>query len=98
MTGFETYISTYPRSEMTDDAAFYIGETYFLQGDFQDAVEAYEQVVLNYSNGDKVPEAAYKRGLALDRLGEPERARESFRARRDGISGQSDGRTGTAIA
>jgi tol-pal system protein YbgF len=78
VTGFEAYISTYPRSEMTDDAAFYIGETYFLQGDFQDAVEAYEQVVLNYANGDKVPEAAYKRGLALDRLGEPERARESF--------------------
>lgn len=78
VTGFEAYISTFPRSEMTDDAAFYIGETYFLQGGFQDAVEAYEQVVLNYPNGDKVPEAAYKRGLAFDRLGEPERARESF--------------------
>lgn len=78
VTGFEAYISTYPRSEMTDDAAFYIGETHFLQGRFQDAVEAYEQVVLNYPNGDKVPEAAYKRGLAFDRLGEPARARESF--------------------
>lgn len=78
VTGFEAYISTYPRSEMTDDAAFYIGETHFLQGGFQDAVEAYEQVVLNYPNGDKVPEAAYKRGVAFDRIGEPERARESF--------------------
>ena len=78
LTGFEAYISTYPRSEMTDDAAFYIAETHFLQGAFQDAVEAYEQVVLNYPNGDKIPEAAYKRGVALDRLGEPERARESF--------------------
>ena len=78
VTGFEAYVSTYPRSEMTDDAAFYIGETYFLQGDFQGAVEAYEQVVSNYPNGDKVPEAAYKRGLAFDRLGEPDRARESF--------------------
>ncbi|MCE2538928.1 MAG: tol-pal system protein YbgF [Acidobacteria bacterium] len=78
VTGFEAYISTYPRSEMTDDAAFYVGETYFLQGDFQGAVEAYEQVVMNYPNGDKVPEAAYKRGVAFDRLGEPDRARESF--------------------
>jgi tol-pal system protein YbgF len=78
VTGFEAYIATYPRSEMTDDAAFYIGETYFLQGDFQRAVEAYDQVVLNYPTGDYVPEAAYKRGVALDRLGEPERARESF--------------------
>ena len=78
VTGFEAYISTYPRSEMTDDAAFYIAETYFLQGDFQGAVEAYEQVVRDYPTGDKVPEAAYKRGVAFDRLGEPERARESF--------------------
>lgn len=78
VTGFEAYISTYPRSEMTDDAAFYIAETYFLQGDFQGAVNAYEQVVLNHPNGDKLPEAVYKRGLAFDRLGEPERARESF--------------------
>ncbi len=78
VTGFEAYISTYPRSEMTDDAAFYVGETYFLQGDFQGAVEAYEQVVMHYPNGDKVPEAAYKRGVAFDRLGEPDRARESF--------------------
>ena len=78
LTGFEAYISTYPRSAMTDDAAFYIAETRFLQGDFQGAVAAYEQVVLNYPNGDKVPEAAYKRGVALDRLGEQERARESF--------------------
>ena len=78
VTGFEAYISTYPRSEMTDDAAFYIAETYFLQGDFQRAVDAYQQVVRNYPNGDKVPEAAYKRGVALDRLGEPDRARESF--------------------
>ena len=78
VTGFEAYISTYPRSEMTDDAAFYIGETYFLQGDFPGAVESYDEVVLNYPDGDKVPEAAYKRGLAFDRLGEQERARESF--------------------
>ena len=78
ITGFEAYIATYPRSQMTDDAAFYIAETYFLQGDFQGAVEAYDQVVLNYPNGDKLPDAAYKRGLALDRSGEPERAREAF--------------------
>lgn len=78
VTGFEAYIATYPRSQMTDDAAFYIAETSFLQGDFQGAVEAYEQVVRNYPDGDMVPEAAYKLGVALDRIGEPDRARESF--------------------
>ena len=78
ITGFETYIATYPRSEMSDDAAFYIAEVHFLQGAFPGAVDAYDRVVANYPAGDKVPEAAYKRGVALDRLGAPERARESF--------------------
>ena len=76
--GFETYIKTFPRSELTDDAAFYVGQTYFAEGKFPEAVGAFEQVLLNYPDGDIVPEASYKRGLALDRLGEPDRARQAF--------------------
>ena len=32
----------------------------------------------NYADGDAVAEALYKRGLALDRLGEPDLARQAF--------------------
>ena len=76
--GFEAYIKTFPRSELTDDAAFYIGNTHFAEGKFQEAVVAFEQVLLTYPDGDIVPEASYKRGLALDQLGEPDRARQAF--------------------
>ncbi len=76
--GFEAYISTFPRSELTDDAAFYIGQTHFAEGRFPEAVEAFEAVLLDYPAGDVVPEASYKLGLALDRLGETERARAAF--------------------
>ena len=67
-----------PRSDFADDAAFYIGQTYFAESRFDEAVDAFEQVLLNYPDGDVVPEASYKRGLALERLDDPERARQAF--------------------
>ncbi len=76
--GFEAYVKTFPRSELTDDASFYIGQTHYAEGNFDQAIVAFEQVLLNYPDGDIVPEASYKRGLALDRLGEPDRARTAF--------------------
>ena len=76
--GFEAFISTFPRSELADDAQFFIGSNHYADGQYRKAAEAFEQVVLNYSDGDTVAEALYKRGLALDRLGEPDLARQAF--------------------
>ena len=78
LEGFEAYLKTFPRSELADDAQFYIGQTYYADGRFQDAIGAFEEVLLTYPDGDAVPEASYKRGLALDRLGEVDRARQAF--------------------
>jgi tol-pal system protein YbgF len=71
-------LKTFPRSELADDAQFYIGQTRYADGRFQEAVTAFEDVLFNYPDGDVVPEASYKRGLSLDRLGETERAKEAF--------------------
>jgi tol-pal system protein YbgF len=78
ITGFDTYIKTFPRSDLADDAQFYIGETLYNDGRFADAVGAYDQAMGTYPTGDIVPEAQYKRGLALDRLGDTEQARQAF--------------------
>ena len=40
--GFESYIKTFPKSDLTDDAQYYIGETHYMSGRFQDAVAAYD--------------------------------------------------------
>ena len=78
IAGFDTYIKTFPRSDLTDDAQFYIGETHYNDGRFANAVLAYDEVIVNCSEGDAVPEAQYKKGLALDRLGDTDQARETF--------------------
>jgi tol-pal system protein YbgF len=76
--GFEAYLQMFPRSELADDAQFYVGDTHYSAGQFEDAIRAFENVPLEHPNGDIVPDAHYKRGLALERLGETDRAREAF--------------------
>jgi tol-pal system protein YbgF len=78
ISGFETYLRTFPRSELADEAQFYIGECHYSDGKHQEAVQAYNQVIANYPRGQSVAPAYYKRGLAFERLGQLDRARESF--------------------
>jgi tol-pal system protein YbgF len=76
--GFNTYLRSFPRSEAADDAQFYIGECNFADGKYSEAMDAYNRVVTGYPRADKVPDAYYKRGMTFERLGQLDRARESW--------------------
>jgi tol-pal system protein YbgF len=80
ISGFDMYLRTFPRSDLADEAQFYIGECNYADGKNQEAVQAYTQVITNYPRGQSVAPAYYKRGLAFERLGQIDRARESFEA------------------
>jgi TolA-binding protein len=55
-----------------------MGEAYASEMKFDQAIAAYNQVIQNYPNGDQVPMAYYKRGLAQNRLGQVDAARASW--------------------
>jgi tol-pal system protein YbgF len=76
--GFSTYLRSFARTDLGDDAQWYIGECYQQDGKFQEAVDAYNRVIANFPKGDRVPDAYYKRGMALSAMGQNDRARESF--------------------
>jgi len=76
--GFETYIKTFPKSDLADDAQYYVGETYYSSGRFREAVAGYDRVISNYPASNTLPDTYYKRGLALNSLGQIPQARESF--------------------
>ena len=78
VSGFDTYLRTFPKSELASEAQWYIGECHYADGKHQEAVAAYNQVIANYPRSSSAPNAYYKRGLALERLGQVDRARESF--------------------
>ncbi len=76
--GFTDFINTFPKAPQAGAAQYYIGETYYAQGKYKEAVAAYERVISAYAGSPKVPDAYYKRGLALNVLGQTDRARESW--------------------
>ncbi len=60
---------------MSDNAQFWIGESYFSEGKFEKAILEYEKVIKNYPEGDKVPPSFLKQGLAFAQLGDKTSAR-----------------------
>jgi tol-pal system protein YbgF len=76
--GFDMYLRSFPKSTRAHEAQLYIAEALAWEKKDMEAVAAYDRVIGNYPGSGSVPTAYYKRGLALARLGEPARARESY--------------------
>lgn len=76
--GFRALLRTFPNSDRSDDAQFYIGEAYYYLGNFQEAVNAYNQVIQRFVGSSLVPDAYYKRGVNQQELGDLAAARESW--------------------
>jgi tol-pal system protein YbgF len=76
--GFETYLKTYPKSELADDALYYVGESYSGDSKFREAVTAYERMIRDYPQSDMLPEAWYKVGSTYERLAQPDKARAAY--------------------
>jgi len=76
--GFESFLKTFPRSDFTDDAQYYIGETYYMSGRFPDALAAYNAVIERYPTSNTLPDTYYKRGMAQKAMGQFPQAKESL--------------------
>jgi tol-pal system protein YbgF len=76
--GFNSFIRSFPKHEMADDAQVHIGNSYLLDGKNDKAVEAYDAAIRTYPNGNAIPEAYYKKGLALRNLRQFDGARQAF--------------------
>jgi tol-pal system protein YbgF len=67
---FEVFLKQYPNTELSDNAQFWIGETYYLKKDFEKAILEYEKAIAQYPEGDKIPAALFKQALAFLELGD----------------------------
>ena len=67
---FEAFIKQYPNTELSDNAQFWIGETYYLKKDYEKAILEYEKAISKYPEGDKIPAALFKQALAFLELGD----------------------------
>ncbi|HKX26604.1 MAG TPA: tol-pal system protein YbgF [Blastocatellia bacterium] len=80
LSEFKQYVETFPSSEMTDNAQYWIGEILYTQKKFPQATIEFEKVAIINPNGDKAPTALYKRGLALLEMGNRDEAVNQFQS------------------
>jgi tol-pal system protein YbgF len=64
-----------PKSDLADDAQYWIGEAYFASRDYNRAILEFNEVLLRYPKGDKVPAALLRQALAFAELGDKVDAR-----------------------
>jgi len=77
--GFKMYKEQFPESPLVDDSLYWIGECYFSQKKHEEAIEQFNELILNYSRGDKIPAAYLKKGLSLAEIGKKEEALAVFK-------------------
>jgi tol-pal system protein YbgF len=70
MREFQEYLTNFPNTDLSDNAAYWIGESYYRQRRFRQAIEQFDIVLTRYPKGDKVPSALLKKGYAYLELNE----------------------------
>jgi tol-pal system protein YbgF len=75
---FQKLIDTYPKSNMADNAQFWIGEIYYHEKWYEKAILEYQKVIENYPNGNKVQSSLLKQGFSFFNLGDKANARLIF--------------------
>ena len=77
--GFRQVLDRFPRSDLADNAQYWIAESYERRGDEARALLEFRAVVERYPEGTKVPDALLKVARALERQGDRTSAFEIYR-------------------
>jgi tol-pal system protein YbgF len=72
--GFKMYREQFPESPLVDNSLYWIGECYFSQEKYPEAIEQFNELLLNYPRGDRIPAAYLKKGISLMELSQKEKS------------------------
>ena len=72
---FGNFINKYPKSDNTDNARFWIADSYYAEKWFEKAILEYQKVLEDYPGSNKLAAARLKQGYAFSELGEKANAR-----------------------
>lgn len=75
---FDNIVKKYPNGEYADKAQYWIGECYYAQVDYPDAINAFSKV-LKYEKTSKADDAQLKIGLSYLRMGKNDLAAEELK-------------------
>jgi len=76
--GFQQVFDSDPSGELADNALYWIGETFFAAHDYTNAIKFFRRVTNDYGDQNKAPDAAFKTGMALEKSGDLQLAKQAF--------------------
>jgi len=65
-----TFLLRHADHDLADNALYWIGESYYGEKDFANAIRYFQRIIDEHPGGNKVPDAMVKAALSLQRLGE----------------------------
>lgn len=66
---FGRFLQSFPSSKYADDAAFWLADCHYRQGDLKTSVLRFDEVATRYPESDKAAEALFRQGEALLQMG-----------------------------
>jgi len=76
---FLDYLRYYPDTDLASNAQFYVGEIYYRQKQYKEAIAEYDKVLDNYPKSFKLAAARLKKGLAFLEMGQKASAMRELR-------------------
>lgn len=76
---FLDYLKYFPENDLASNAQFYLGEIFFAQKQYSEAIGEYDKVLDNYPKSFKLAPARLKKGMALLEMGQRSSALRELR-------------------
>lgn len=78
ISGMSGFIAQFPMHPLSDNAQYWLGQTYYVTRDYAKAIDAFAAVGSRSPDSSKAPDALLKKGLSELSLGRNDAARASF--------------------
>jgi tol-pal system protein YbgF len=75
---FTSFLSQFPTSPLADNAQYWLAETHYVRGQYQNALPEFRKVIETYPQSAKLPDALLKVGFCQAELGDRAAARTSL--------------------
>jgi tol-pal system protein YbgF len=75
---FEDFLKRHPGHQLAGNAQYWLGETYYVRGQYRPAAAAFLKGYQDYAKSQKAPECLLKLAMSLQRLGQKDAACSSY--------------------
>ena len=72
---FAKFLEQYPQHDLAANAYYWIGETYYSEKNYEPAILAFQEVIKNHPQKEKVPAAMLKQSMAFKAINDAKNAR-----------------------